>query len=118
MGISLGLALLVLIAVLRRARFKRPPKAAPRREGPAVTPALLASLRRVEALWTRLGCPRPPHRAPLEHAEALPPDRVSAEVRALSREVVACFYRGAYGGRPASPAELARLSTDLDRLSQ
>jgi hypothetical protein len=67
-------------------------------------------------LWARAGCPRPPHRAPLEHARSLPAD-VDAELRAIGLSLVDCFYRGAYGGEDVAAAEVAAFSRGLDEVS-
>ncbi len=113
------LAAVAAIVVLRRfwrERRRRPaPPAAPIPLG--VRPELAAALRRIEAIWTRAGCPRPSHRALLEHVAALPVDRISPEVRELSVEVVQRVYRSAYGGENIALEEIARLEKSLPSAS-
>jgi transglutaminase-like putative cysteine protease len=112
---------LLLIAVLYRfvRRRRRSPTRPPRTVGspaPVVAPELAACLDRLEVLWTRTGCPRPRHRAPLEHALALAPERVTPEVRALSIEIVHSFYRGVFAGEAVPPSEITRLSQAVDEV--
>jgi transglutaminase-like putative cysteine protease len=107
-------AVLAASALWRRRRRRRtvaPPNAASRADD--VDPALRACFDRLEHVWTRAGHPRPRHRAPLEHALALPHE--GASLRRLSAEVVESFYRNAYGGQPIPPEETARLAADLER---
>jgi hypothetical protein len=114
---ALALAMLAAVAAIvtlrRFRRRQRPaPSVAPVPLG--VPPELAACLRRIEAIWTRAGCPRPSHRALLEHVAALPPDRVSPDVRAMSTDVVQRVYRSAYGGEDIAPDEISQLLRALD----
>jgi len=77
----------------------------------AIDPELHACLTRLEQLWTSVGHPRPPHRGPLEHVQALPAGQ--EPLRRLSLEVVDSFYRGAYGGQAVPAEETARLRRAL-----
>jgi len=71
-------------------------------------PELARVMAQLETLWARHGCPRPDHRAPLEHLRALPRDRLPAAVAEASADVVACYYDVRYGGRPV-PRETVRV---------
>jgi len=86
----------------RRAQPPAPPAA--RWEG---DPDLALVMARLETLWARHGCPRPPHRAPLEHLRTLPTGRLPAAVAEASADVIACYYDVRYGGRPV-PRETVR----------
>ena len=79
-----------------------------------VPPELIACLRRVEAVWTRAGHPRPPHRALLEHVRAMPAEAMTAELRAASMAAVGDFYRAAYGAEAVTPDDIAQLDRAID----
>jgi hypothetical protein len=68
----------------------------------------------VDALWARHGCPRPPHRAPLEHLRDLEPSRLPVALRRTSQQVVDCYYRARYAGRPPLAGELEALARRLE----
>ncbi|HEV3140953.1 MAG TPA: transglutaminaseTgpA domain-containing protein [Vicinamibacterales bacterium] len=112
LGLASVVAAIMAARRLRRIR-RRAPRAAPLSLG--VPAELVACLRQLETLWARAGYPRPLHRGPLEHAAALPADRVGADLRSVSVEVVQRFYEGAYGGAPIARAEISRLAQALDR---
>jgi transglutaminase-like putative cysteine protease len=97
-----------------RRRPRRPPPSEPAEEV-HVAPEVLELLSRAEALWARAGCPRPPTRAPREHLESIPAERLGAEGRAASHAAVDCFYRARFGGRDVAPDELAALRERLLR---
>jgi transglutaminase-like putative cysteine protease len=78
-----------------------------------VSPEVAALLARVDRMWARRGFPRPPHRAPLEHAESLPVERIGHGVAAAGRAAVECYYRARYGGVAVTPEELADLGREL-----
>jgi hypothetical protein len=108
-------AAMVWLWLRRRARRSRPATAPPPPIG--VSPEMLANLRRLDAAWAHAGFPRPPHRAPLEHARDLPGDRIPPGLKELGVDIVQCFYRGAYGGKIIDDADVARLSRGLDKVS-
>ena len=112
---GLGAAVLVLAALAagrwaRTGRRDRARPAKPRDAGAArVPPELAALLARADRLWSRRGFPRPPHRPPLEHLQAMPADRLGPPALEASRAAVECYYRARFGGVTAAPDELAAL---------
>ncbi len=99
--------------------FKRRRAARPRifaQPEPDTDPALRSCFEKLEEVWVRSSHPRPPCRAPMEHARALPDGNEA--LRTLSAEVVDSFYRTAYGGQPVAADETARLAAELDRVLQ
>jgi hypothetical protein len=102
------------MAAWRWAR-RRPARAgvtAPRPDEVVLDPEVAALAARLERLWARRGCPRPRHRAPLEHLEASGA-RLDDGSRATSRDVVACLYRARYGGIRPLQREVADLQRRL-----
>ncbi len=57
----------------------------------------------------RLGCPRPPSQAPLEHWTSLPEEKLPDELREAGRDLLHSYYRACFGAQKPSPAEIARL---------
>jgi len=108
------LGLVALGAFAARARRRGMVGAAAIEEKWAADPELASLLSRVEALWARHGCPRPPHRAPLEHLRDLEAARLPAALRRTSEDVVECYYRARYAGRPPRAGELEGLARRLD----
>jgi transglutaminase-like putative cysteine protease len=107
--LPLSVLALAAVALAGRRLWRRrrvPPSAPPvaRWEG---DPDLARVMAQLETLWARHGCPRPPHRAPLEHLRTLPTGRLPAAVAQASADVVACYYDARYGGRPV-PRETVR----------
>ncbi len=76
----------------------------------ALDPALTHLLAELDRRWAALGVARPASRAPLEHAQSLPP-----LMRDASLPVVDCFYRGCFAGAPLRPEEVAGARAALDR---
>lgn len=77
-------------------------------------PEMVAVVARLEALWTRHGCARPPHRPPLEHLRRLPPGRLPPALAAASEDVIATYYAARYGGRALSREAVRELSARLE----
>ena len=75
-------------------------------------PALTELLSTLDRRWTALGVVRPPTRAPLEHAQSLPPS-----LRDASLPAVDCFYRGCFAGASLRPEEIAEARITFDRES-
>jgi transglutaminase-like putative cysteine protease len=98
---------------LRRHRARAPLRLSRDHAAEAVRPELRRLLARLERQWARAGHPRPPSRAPLEHASSLPPDPTLAPLRGASLRVVECYYRERFGGVPASDDEIHDLSRTL-----
>jgi hypothetical protein len=111
------LALVAAYVSVRWLRRRRRARAAPPPPPIGVPSGMVVNLRRLDAAWARAGFPRPPHRAPLEHARDLPADRVPPGLKAIGLDIALCFYRGAYGGAVIDDAEVARLSRGLDEVS-
>lgn len=86
------------------------------RSASGVRPAVAGLLSRVDAGCAARGHPRPPHRAPLEHLDALPAGVLEGVAMEASRAVIACYYRECFGGRPAGQAELSDLDARLEAL--
>jgi hypothetical protein len=108
------LAVLLMVAARAWRRRRRRPARVTTTSVPPIAAELADGLRRLDAMWSAAGCPRPPHRALLEHAQSLPDGRVDAETRALAGRFADCFYRGAYGGRLVDAQEIADLVRALD----
>jgi transglutaminase-like putative cysteine protease len=96
---------------LRRARAR--PRARPAETTASVPPEITGLLARADRLWARRGFPRPPHRAPLEHLQSLPPDRIEAGALRASRDAVECYYRARFGGIVPERDEVAGLARRL-----
>jgi hypothetical protein len=71
---------------------------------------------RLDRLWAQRGLARPESRAPLEHLAAIPPERITAEVREACRKIVECFYRAVFGGFRVSAEETQELRRAFERL--
>jgi hypothetical protein len=105
-----AIAAAIVAAVFVAWRWWR--RLAPRRRAlpPAFTdaldPALTDLLATLDHRWTALGVARPPSRAPLEHAQGLPPS-----LRDASLPAVDCFYRGCFAGASLRPDEIAEART-------
>jgi len=97
----------------RRVRFRRAPVAL-RTEVTGTPPELAELLAQLDGRWARLGFARPAWRAPLEHLESLPPDKVPAALLAAGRRAVECFYRCCYAGAAVDPTEIRVLESALD----
>ena len=76
---------------------------------------LVELLSRLDAVWARKGFARPASRAPLEHLSAIPPEKLSLDLRAASRNVVDSFYQASFGGAPTRPEELKALRQALEK---
>jgi transglutaminase-like putative cysteine protease len=113
-GPAAVLALVLLGAAAARARRRGGVAAAVAEEVWEADPALASLMRRVEALWARHGCPRPPHRAPFEHVRGLEPARLPPGLRRTSEDVVDCYYRARYAGRPPLAGEVQGLARRLE----
>jgi transglutaminase-like putative cysteine protease len=111
---ALGVTLAVMFALARRRRTRPRPKVDRLRA--RLEPDLARALQRVERHWTRAGQPRPSSRGLVEHLAAMPEDALSAEARALSRQVVDAVYASAFAGRPPAPAEVASLDASTRAL--
>ncbi len=76
---------------------------------------LVELLSRLDDVWARKGFARPASRAPLEHLSAIPPEKLSSDLHAASRNAVDSFYQVSFGGAPTSPKELKELRQALER---
>jgi transglutaminase-like putative cysteine protease len=74
-----------------------------------VPPGLIALQARLDRLWSRHDAPRPPARAPREHALAIPAGRLPGALHEAGLEVVDCYYRARFGGHPPAAGEIDRL---------
>ena len=111
---ALVLAIVAVIGLrAARARRRRPRTAAAPSPWNA-DPDLAAVLARLEALWARHGCARPPHRPPLEHLRRLPSGRLPPALAAASADVIATYYAARYGGRPLAREAVRELSARLE----
>lgn len=110
-----ALAVIIVPAALalgwrfRKLRFGRRTAALGPPEPGEPAPELRELLSRLDGLWARRGFARPPSRAPLEHLAAIPPEKISAELREVSGKVIACFYRASFGGVAVDPGEIRAL---------
>jgi hypothetical protein len=108
------LLLALCAAALARRRRHRPVATAG-----VATSDLPAELRRLvsclDAAWAQHGQPRPAWRGLLEHAEAIPPEALPAELREAMRRAAECVYRGAYAGVRPDAREIADLATSTRR---
>lgn len=112
----LALAALVALTVrlVRAWRARRTRARASVEASWAGDPELAAVMARLERLWAGHDCARPPHRAPFEHLQRLPPGRLPPALRAASEDVVACYYRARYGGRAPARETVRNLARTLD----
>jgi hypothetical protein len=93
------------------------PSETPTGASPAsVDPALARLVASLERRWAAVGHPRPPSRGHLEHLGRAGEGEAGlpSDLAAVSREVVACYYRARYGGRAPHPGEIARLQGRLE----
>jgi transglutaminase-like putative cysteine protease len=117
----LVLAAVTLAAALWTARRRLAPRAGRRARRPPAEPDgvprdLALLLAQVDQRLARAGCARPESRAPQEHLQSLPADRLPADLRAAAEQVVDCFYRARFGGAEVPPELLRQLETDLREL--
>jgi transglutaminase-like putative cysteine protease len=114
-GAALGLVgfLAAVRAWLRQRRARTPLRPSREGAGTAVRPELRELLARLERLWARAGHPRPPSRAPLEHASSLPGEAALRNLRDTGVRVVECYYRERFGGVPAPDDEIRDLLSRL-----
>ena len=84
-----------------------------RSDGAAVPPELAVLLRQLDREWARAGVARPPWRAPLEHLQTIPPEKLAPAVSAAAPQVIDCFYRAAFGGGTVPAAEIEQLKRSL-----
>jgi len=82
-------------------------------EGP---PELAELLKRLDVYWANCGVMRPAHRAPLEHLEAIPAEKISPDRRKLSRHLIETYYLASFGGVTLPKEELLSLQRQLDCL--
>ena len=71
-------------------------------------------MKQLDGLFTRGGCRRPLSRAPLEHLQAIPPEKISPRLREAGVAIIECYYRALFGGAPAEPSRLHGLQRALD----
>jgi transglutaminase-like putative cysteine protease len=76
---------------------------------PGVPPDLAHLLQRIERGWRAAGEPRPAARAPREHLDRIPREKLSPSLREASEHVVEAYYRACYAGVAVAPEELAEL---------
>jgi hypothetical protein len=122
LGTVFLLASFILMVVGVTRSWRKPGR---RRAGPAraatgwgPTAKELADLMwRLDRPWAQQGLARPESCAPLEHLAAIPPERITAEVRETCRKIVECFYRAVFGGFHVPAEETQELRRSFDRLS-
>jgi len=79
-------------------------------------PELAELLQRLEAYWTGCGLMRPSSRAPLEHLEAIPAGKLSADGRRTSHRLIETYYLASFGGATPSREVVDHLRRELDCL--
>ena len=104
---------LVGLALFARRFLRRGSRGAPARRAAdaGLPPDLARMLDRLDRHWSRQGVPRPVSRAPLEHLEALPPEKAGGEA---SRRVVRALYDARFAGAILAPADVLALGRLLD----
>lgn len=122
-GSALALLVLTALAASLVVWVKRPRSAG--LAGKARIEALDPGLAEVAELMARLddalartGFLRPPARAPLEHWANIPPEKISPELRAVSRQIVDCFYRACFGGDRPAPTVIQDLRRSISQADQ
>ena len=114
LGVLVGLVALVFVLARRRrtASGRRVPPF-PSQEPERVSAELAALLGQLDSLWARRGFVRPPSRAPLEHLDSIPPEKMPPALREAGRKTVECFYRSCFGGARVHPEEIRELQRSL-----
>lgn len=122
LAVTLPVGLLVFwyrVVRRRKRRVARDHEPSAERHQPAqVDPALTALLSQLERAWTSRGVARPAARGLIEHVESIPPGRISQELRQMSREVAACYYRAVFGGIRPADDKLQRLRASIEEAAR
>ncbi len=81
-------------------------------------PELARLVSRVDVYWTKCGVMRPQHRAPLEHLETVPREKVSPDILRVCRRVIETYYSASFGGAAPSAEEILTLQLEFDCLAR
>lgn len=122
-GKGLGVLALVLLVWLARYLGRRR-KVVPQHHARTSTqlepiesaPELAGLLKRLDVYWTNCGVMRPPYRAPLEHLEAIPAEKISPDGRRTSRHLIETYYLASFGGVTLPAEDILMLQRELDGL--
>lgn len=74
-------------------------------------------LRRLDVYWAQCGVMRPAHRAPLEHLETIPTEKLSPDIRRAGRRLIQTYYLTSFGGVDLPKEELRKLQREFDCLT-
>lgn len=110
-------ALVLAVMAVIGFRLRRHRRVAPSVSPPETwtgDPELQAVVARLDSLWARHGCARPPHRPRLEHLRRLPPGRLPPALASASEDVIACYYDARYGGHPPARDAVRGLARRLE----
>lgn len=77
-------------------------------------PELGRLVSRVDVYWTKCGVQRPPHRAPLEHLETIPVEKVSPDILRVCRRLIETYYSASFGGVALSAEEIRTFQLEFD----
>lgn len=61
----------------------------------------------------RIGCPRPPNQAPLEHWASVPEQKMPAGLRETGLRILRAYYLARFGARRLSETEIDRLLSEI-----
>jgi hypothetical protein len=88
--------------------------AGPAPEADPIPVELRALVSRVDDLWATRGVARPVSRAPLEHWQAIPADKLTPQLREASRKVIECFYLCCFAGVRVPPGKIQELRREIE----
>jgi len=81
-------------------------------------PELARLVSRVDVYWTKCDVMRPPHRAPLEHLETIPAEKVSPDILRACRRLIETYYSASFGGVSHSAEEIRALQDEFNCLAR